>query len=215
VRAIRIYKDEERREKMADRDRVLTTFQAADYCKVSPFTIRNWVESGKLPAYKTPGGHRRIRREDLDEFLEKYKMPPGDLDAEQKKILVVDDDQMVANFVSKIIKDIDGDAEVAIANDGFEAGTLVTKFEPHVVVLDIRMPGLDGFEVCRKIKNNSRTAGTIVIGITGYYSPESADKFADCGGWQLLTKPIDVVKLKQIITGAFRIYWSSHAEQRP
>ena len=128
--------------------------------------------------------------------------------------IAVHDDQVVADFVSKIIKDIDGDAEVAVANDGFEAGTSVTKFEPHVVILDIRMPGLDGFEVCRKIKSNSNTAGTIVIGITGYYSPESAEKFADCGGWQLLTKPIDVVKLKQVIAGAFRVYWSSHAEQR-
>jgi excisionase family DNA binding protein len=197
---------------MPERTKVLTTFQAADYCNVSPFTIRNWVESGKLPAYKTPGGHRRIRKDDLDGFLKKYKMPASELDEEQrKKILVVDDDETVARFLSKVVKDVDNESDVAIALDGFEAGALMTSFEPQVVILDLRMPGLDGFEVCKKIKENSNTSAAIVIGITGYYSPEAAEKFARCGGWQLLTKPIDVVKLKQVIGGAFRIYWASRA----
>jgi excisionase family DNA binding protein len=193
---------------------VLTTFQAAAYCKVSPFTIRNWVESGKLPAYKTPGGHRRIRKEDLDEFLRKYEMPAGDLNTDRKKVLVVDDEETVANLMSRIVKDVDTEAEVAVALDGFEAGALVTSFKPQIVILDLIMPGLDGFEVCKRIKKNSDTSAAIVIGVTGYYSAEAAEKFAGCGGWQLLTKPIDAVKLKQVIGGAFRTYWSSVSGNR-
>ena len=199
---------------MAERNDVLTTFQAAAYCKVSPFTIRNWVESGKLAAYKTPGGHRRIRKEDLDEFLAKYGMPAGDLDTDRKKVLVVDDEEQVAKLMSRIVKDVDGEAEVAMALDGFEAGTLVTTFKPQIVILDLRMPGLDGFEVCKRIKENSDTSATIVIGVTGFYSAEAAEKFAGCGGWQLLTKPIDAVKLKQVVNGAFRTYWSSVSGNR-
>jgi excisionase family DNA binding protein len=201
---------------MTESSKVLTTFQAAEYCQVSPFTIRNWVESGKLPAYRTPGGHRRIRKGDLDEFLKKHDMPGGGQEAEDKRrILVVDDDEIVADFVSKIARDIEGGADVPVALDGFEAGTMVTSIRPQVVILDLRMPGLDGFEVCRKIKASSATSSTVVIGITGYYSAEYAKKFADCGGHHLLRKPIDVQELKQAISEAFEIYKEAHAERRP
>lgn len=195
---------------MAERIRVLTTFQAADYCQVSPFTIRNWIESGALPAYKTPGGHRRIRKDDLDEFLKKHKMPGPEASAEgKKKILVVDDDQTVTGFVSKVISQVDDRAEVAVALDGFEAGSLIVSFQPQVVILDIRMPGLDGFQVCNKIRSNPRTSNATIIGITGYYSPEYAERFGQCGGWQLLKKPLDVERLKNVIREALQIQFGA------
>jgi excisionase family DNA binding protein len=181
---------------MAERNKVLTTFQAAAYCQVSPFTIRNWIESGVLPAYKTPGGHRRVLKQDLVEFLKKHEMPGVDeITSSAKKVLVVDDDKTVTEFVSKIIDQLDGEVEVAVALDGFEAGSLVSSFHPTVVVLDLRMPGLDGFQVCEKIKEDPATAKTTVIGITGYYSPEYETRFKACGGWKLLKKPMDVDNL--------------------
>jgi excisionase family DNA binding protein len=181
---------------MAERNKVLTTFQAADYCQVSPFTIRNWIESGLLSAYKTPGGHRRVLKQDLDEFLKKHGMPGADeITSSAKKVLIVDDDKAVTEFVSKVISQLDGEVEVAVALDGFEAGSLVSSFFPTVVVLDLRMPGLDGFQVCEKIKQEPSTAKITVIGITGYYSPEYETRFKACGGWKLLKKPLAVENL--------------------
>jgi excisionase family DNA binding protein len=199
-----------------ERDEVLTTFQAAAYCNVSPFTVRNWVESGILPAYRTPGGHRRILKADLDEFLEKYRMPKGKLAGrERKKVLVVDDQREVAEFVRRVVREVDQAAEVAIASDGFEAGYLLKSFVPSVVLLDLRMPGLDGFEVCKKIKANAATADAVVIGITGYYSPEYDRRFSRCGGWRLLAKPLDVVHLKRAITEAFQMTRAKSAASQP
>jgi excisionase family DNA binding protein len=190
---------------MTERNRVFTTFQAAEYCQVSPFTIRNWIESGVLPAYKTPGGHRRILRRDLDDFLRRHGMPAAEeIASSAKKILVVDDDKAVTQLVKKIIGQIDSEIEVAIALDGFEAGSLVSSFHPAVVVLDLKMPGLDGFQVCERIKKSRATANTTVIGITGYYSPEYDARFKDCGGWQLLKKPLDVDRLIAAIKEALR-----------
>jgi excisionase family DNA binding protein len=189
--------------RMAERNKVLTTFQAADYCHVSPFTIRNWIESGSLPAYKTPGGHRRVLKRDLDDFLKKHGMPGAEeISSLAKKVLVVDDDKIVAEFVRKVIGQLDGEVEVAVAPDGYEAGALVTSFSPSVVVLDLRMPGLDGFQVCEKIKRDPATAKTTVIGITGYYSPEYEAKFKGCGGLKLLKKPLDVETLIETIEEA-------------
>ncbi len=190
---------------MAERSRVFTTFQAADYCQVSPFTIRNWVESGRLPAYKTPGGHRRILRQDMDEFLRRHGMPrteePG---PSASRVLVVDDDETVTEFVGRMVKQVDNRVDVAVASDGFEAGALVTSFRPGVVLLDLKMPGFDGFQVCRRIKGDASMAGATVIGITGYYSPEYDAKFKSCGGWRLLKKPLDVEGLKGAIEEALR-----------
>jgi excisionase family DNA binding protein len=185
---------------MVERNKVLTTFQAADYCQVSPFTIRNWIESGILSAYKTPGGHRRVLKQDLDEFLKKHGMPGADeITSSAKKVLIVDDDKAVTEFVSKVISQLDGEVEVAVALDGFEAGSLVSSFHPTVVVLDLRMPGLDGFQVCERIKQEPSTAKITVIGITGYYSPEYETRFKACGGWKLLKKPLAVDNLINVI----------------
>ena len=199
---------------MAERDKVLSTFQAADYCQVSPFTVRNWVESGELPAYRTPGGHRRILRRDMDEFLKKHGMPrTGEPTPSNARILIVDDDPTVTEFVRRIISQVDEEAEVAIASDGFEAGSLVTGFRPDVVVLDLRMPGLDGFQVCQKIKNDPSISAATVIGITGFYSPEYDARFRSCGGWKLLKKPLDVEALKTAVGQALRS--CSGAGQKP
>jgi len=191
---------------MADRDKVLTTFQAADYCRVSPFTIRNWIEAGVLPAYKTPGGHRRILKHDLDEFLKRQGMPmPDDTGSRTKKVLVVDDQREVAELVRRVVKEVDSEVEVAIALDGFEAGSQVTSFRPSVVVLDLRMPGLDGFQVCERIKSDRTLPSTTVLGITGYFSPEYEARFKECGGWKLLQKPLDVGVLKESIRSALKL----------
>ena len=191
---------------MADRDRVFTTFQAADYCQVSPFTIRNWVESGVLPGYKTPGGHRRILKRDLDEFLKKHGMPGPEeqLHSRKKRVLVVDDDKNVNDFVGKVVAQIDGEAEVEAALDGFEAGAKVISFKPDVVILDLLMPGLDGFQVCERIKSDPAVAGATVIGITGYHSPEYESRFMSCGGSRLLKKPLDVDALKSAVADGLR-----------
>jgi len=189
--------------------RVFTTFQAAEYCHVSPFTVRNWIESEALPAYRTPGGHRRILREDLDAFLKRHGMPgPEVLGGKGNKVLIVDDDRSVTTFVARVVKQVDDETEIKVATDGFEAGSLVSTFRPRLVILDLKMPGLDGFEVCKRIKLEPSAAGATVLGITGYYTKAYAKKFAKCGGWQLLKKPLDVGRLKEAITEALSIHWS-------
>jgi excisionase family DNA binding protein len=71
---------------------ILTVSQAGKYCKVSPKTIINWIDGGHIKAYKTVGGHRRIKQEDLDDFLRKNAMPiPEEFKGEQRKRILVDD----------------------------------------------------------------------------------------------------------------------------
>ena len=85
---------------------ILTVSQASKYCKVSSKTIINWIDAGHLKAYKTVGGHRRIKKEDLDQFLKEKGMPlPEELKAEErKKILVVDDDKIIVETIVQALE---------------------------------------------------------------------------------------------------------------
>ncbi|MDX1390055.1 MAG: response regulator [Acidobacteriota bacterium] len=181
---------------------VFTTFEAAKLCHVSPLSIINWVNAGRLPAFRTPGGHRRIRREDLIRFMRENGMPlPDDLreGSGRPKVLVVDDEASIREVLSEHLASRSKAYEVMTAADGFEAGRLVATFRPDVVLLDLRMPGMDGFQVCRTIKADPDSSSTTVIAMTGYYTPETEAKILDCGAIRCVAKPVEPATLAGMI----------------
>ena len=181
---------------------VFTTFEAAKLCHVSPLSIINWVNAGRLPAFRTPGGHRRIRRDDLARFMRENGIPlPDDLreGSGRPRVLVVDDEASIRDVVAESLSRRPTPYEVMTAADGFEAGRLVATFRPDVVLLDLRMPGLDGFQVCRTIKADTETASTVVIAMTGYHTPETEAKIVECGAVRCLAKPIEPATLGSTI----------------
>jgi len=173
---------------------VFTTFEAAKLCHVSPLSIINWVNAGRLPAFRTPGGHRRIRREDLVRFMRDNGMPlPEELreGSGRPRVLVVDDEASIREVLTEHLTTRAKPYEVMAAADGFEAGRLVATFRPDVVLLDLRMPGMDGFQVCRTIKADPETSNTVVIAMTGYYTPETEARILECGAMRCIAKPIE------------------------
>lgn len=185
---------------------VFTTFETAKLCHVSPLSIINWVNAGRLPAFRTPGGHRRIRREDLIRFMKDNGIPlPTDLQdgSGKQRVLVVDDEETIRELLSEHLQSRTPSYEVLTASDGFEAGRLVATFKPDVVLLDLRMPGLDGFQICRTIKAAPESANTTVIAITGFYSPEIEARILECGALRCFAKPIDPETLSSCIDAVF------------
>jgi len=173
---------------------VFTTFEAAKLCHVSPLSIINWVNAGRLPAFRTPGGHRRIRREDLVRFMRDTGMPlPEELreGSGRPRVLVVDDEASIREVLTEHLTTREKPYEVMAAADGFEAGRLVATFRPDLVLLDLRMPGMDGFQVCRTIKADPETSNTVVIAMTGYYTPETEARILECGAMRCIAKPIE------------------------
>lgn len=173
---------------------VFTTFEAAKLCHVSPLSIINWVNAGRLPAFRTPGGHRRIRREDLVRFMRDNGMPlPEELreGSGRPRVLVVDDEASIREVLTEHLTTREKPYEVMAAADGFEAGRLVATFKPDVVLLDLRMPGMDGFQVCRTVKADPETSNTVVIAMTGYYTPETEARILECGAMRCIAKPIE------------------------
>jgi len=185
---------------MKPRTRTLSTSAVAKLIGASVASVAHWVDEGLLKAGRTPGGHRRILVEDLTRFLHQQGLPiPAQLAPSAPKVLVVDDDEAVTRWVAEEIKAAHPDYEVKQAQDGFSAGDLVGSWKPDVVILDLRMPDLDGFEVCRRIKAKEETAKTAVIAMTAYFSPETETRILECGARVCLAKQLDLeVLLREV-----------------
>jgi excisionase family DNA binding protein len=197
---------------------VFTTFETAKLCHVSPLSIINWVNAGRLPAFRTPGGHRRIRREDLIRFMRDNGIPlPDELKdgSGRTKVLVVDDEAGIREVMSEHLTTRANPYEVMTASDGFEAGKLTATFQPEVVLLDLKMPGLDGFQVCRTIKADPETSSTIVIGMTGYFSPETEARILECGAIRCFSKPVEPSTLSAFIDSLFAQRGGASRRRRP
>ena len=179
-------------------DDVFTVYKASQYCKVSPQTIINWIDSGYINAYKTPGGHRRISQKDLEAFMEKQGIPIPDVIEEDTriKILVVDDDPIIVESIVQSLEEDEHDYEVISASDGFEAGLQVNHFKPNLLILDIMMPDIKGFEVCQKIKSSEETKNTKIIVLSAYLDDEKFNKMKEHGADACFSKPLPLSQLK-------------------
>lgn len=194
---------------------VFTTFEAAKICHVSPLSIINWVNAGRLAAFRTPGGHRRIRRDDLVRFMRENGMPlPEELreGSGRPRVLVVDDEPAIRDVIAEHLTLRAKPYEVMTAANGFEAGRMVATWRPDVVLLDLRMPGLDGFQVCRTIKADPETSSTVVLAMTGYYTPETEARILECGALRCFAKPVEPSALASVIDALFET--GSPARQR-
>ena len=182
--------------------RAFTTSAVARMLGVAVQSVSNWIDAGQLRAGRTPGGHRRIEPEDLLEFLRQQGLAiPAELLPSPPKVLIVDDEEAVVSWVAAEIRAERPDIEVLVAHDGFSAGEMVSIERPDVVVLDLRMPGMDGFEVCRRIKARKDTRKTAVIAITAYPSRKVEQRILECGAEVCLTKPLEAdVLLKHVTT---------------
>jgi excisionase family DNA binding protein len=180
-------------------EEIMTVFKASKYCNVSPKTIINWIESGHIKAYKTVGGHRRIKISDLEAFMKNQgiPIPEGEHVEERKRILVVDDDPIIVETIVQSLEEDEYDYEVISASDGFEAGLQVNHFRPHLLILDIMMPDIKGYDVCKKIKSSEETKDTKIIVLSAYLDDEKFKKMKEYGADVCFSKPLPLPQLKQ------------------
>lgn len=184
--------------------RLMTAGEVAAHCRVSYEAVKEWVNKGKLKASFTPGRHRRIAVEDFREFLRQYNWPPLPEEAGgQRRVLIVDDDPEVVKLLAQFFRKAGG-YELATAADGYAAGFQVATFAPEVVLLDLVMPGFDGFEVCRQIKSAPRTRHTHVLVMTGTPTDEHHLKAISCGADGFLGKPFKLAELRKRLDHCFK-----------
>lgn len=179
---------------------VFTTGEAAKICQVSLRTVIRWVESGVLKGHQFagPGGHRRIFKKHLLTFLEDNDLPvPAELQDRAHRILIVEDEVTIALQMQDTL--VAADFKASIAADGFTAGRLLESFEPDVITLDLRIPGLPGIEVLKKVRSKDRAKHLSVLVVSGMPPDELAEALRE-GADEVLTKPFADEELVERIT---------------
>ena len=179
----------------------LTTGEIAKYCHVTHRGVLKWVASGKLKAYRTPGQHSRVSVDDFLSFLKEYNMPiPQELETAtaHKKILIVDDDHGIVQSLQRVLM-LENKYIIEAAFDGYEAGKKFFLFKPDFIILDICMPGLNGFQVCANIRQDKDNKHIKILAISGMSEAHEIKKIMDLGADGYLQKPFSNEALQQKI----------------
>lgn len=188
-------------------DEFLTTGEIASYCQVTANTVKNWISDGKLKAFQTPGGHFRISLSEFRNFLERHSMPIDEnfFYEKSKKILVVDDNREIVNFIVDALNQMSSNFVIETAFDGYEALMKLGDFKPDLLILDIKMPKIDGFEVCKRIKSSSSLTNTSIFVISAYIDEIGVEKIKDAGADDYLAKPVKLPDLEKKIQKLLKI----------
>ncbi len=174
----------------------LTLGQAAKFLGVAQSTIRKWSDQGRVPAFYTPGGHRRYRRGDLEAFLD--RSGPGGR-AGGPLVLVVDDDPSLRELVRHNLES-EG-YTVREAASGEEALSAIEDQAPALVLLDVVMPGIDGWQMLQRMQE--RYGSIPVIMFSGQVDSTDASDAEERGARGFVGKPFDpqqlIERAKQLV----------------
>ena len=180
---------------MADDGRIKTIFttgEVAQICKVSQQTVIRCFDSGRLQGFRVPGSRfRRIPRESLIAFMKNNDIPMDQLETGKKRVLVVDDDEAVVDMFNELLER-DGRFEVRTASTGYDAGILTEKFRPDVLLLDFKLPDINGNVVCRTIRSNPNYRHMKILIISGVADPDEVAELKSAGANEFIRKPFDI-----------------------
>jgi DNA-binding response OmpR family regulator len=125
-----------------------------------------------------------------------YRQPEDPLVTERrKKVLIVDDEASIVSVLQRYVSNAGYEYETA--SNGQEALDKIKNEVPDLVLLDLMMPGINGFETCRRIRENEKTKKLPVLIITALRSESDSDAAASSGANEFIVKPIDGAHLAQ------------------
>ena len=122
---------------------------------------------------------------------------PGPSESAVRRVLIVDDNLDTAESEAELAK-LWGH-EVAIAQNGAAAIELASKFQPHIALIDIGLPEMNGYEIARHLRQLPDVSKALLVAITGYGREEDQKAARDAGFDLHLTKPVDPVRLKKLL----------------
>jgi len=181
------------------RKKIFTTGEAAQVCKVSQQTIIRCFDSGRLTGFRVPGSKfRRIPREELIRFMHANDIPLDLIEGGVKRILCVDDDPEIIALLRDILGS-DSRFEVETCGTGYDAGLLTASFKPNLILLDYKLPDINGNEVCKRLRSTEDLSGIKVVFISGVIDRAEADRLIGAGADGFIKKPFDVDHLLSVV----------------
>ena len=171
-----------------------TTREAAEALGICVRTAQLWVEQGRLRAWKTPGGHRRILRESVNAQLRAREKECG-VSLEGFDILIVEDEPIQKQLLQKKIASLGSEINVRTAYNGVEGLIKIGERQPNVLITDLLMPGLDGFHLLKTLVDSPLLRPLQIIVITSLADEEIAEQGGLPAGVATFHKPVRVAAL--------------------
>lgn len=180
-----------------------TTREAAKLLGTCLRTAQQWVETGRLKGWKTEGGHRRIDRNSVHRLLKMRSRcgPPGPKDA--LPILIIEDDANLLKLYRHQIARWPVNAAVYSAPNGYEGLVMVGEVSPRLLICDIRLPGINGFQVVRSLCEMERYKNMAIVVVTGLPLEEINAHGGLPERVELMGKPVDFLRIREITTRHF------------
>lgn len=178
--------------KLTPKEELYTSKEAASLLGVTPRTIQLWSDSGILQAHKTPGGHRRFTTSALEALAIQFKEDGKEkqVEPETLRVLIAEDEPDLQKLYEMTISGWDLPLELNIVKDGYEALVQFGKTRPHVLILDLNMPRMDGFHMLSVINDLIDSSSTEVIVVTALSKGDIADHGGVPEGVKVFSKPI-------------------------
>jgi len=183
---------------------LLTTGDVARLCGFSTSAVLQWIRRGKLPAYSSPGGQHRVSPEQLTGFLREHGMRvPTDLvrSGPPYRVLIVEDEEFVRDVVARTLADLEEDCVVDVAENGVVGCMKIPVFQPHLILLDLLMPEVDGVELCRAIKSVEETSHIKILVVTGADPDDHVARVLQAGADDWIAKPFRIEPLLAKVRG--------------
>ena len=174
------------------------TSYAAKMLDLSVGTVQSLVEKGELVAWKTQGGHRRIYIQSVRDFQRRnnYITKSNLVSGQRLKVMVVEDEDLTRQMLSDHFQQWDLPLDPSFFSSAMTALLDWPQLQPQVLITDLRMPGLDGFELIRTLHDHPRCAQMVVVVVTALSPQEIEEEGGVPDGVQLMHKPIDMGWLK-------------------
>lgn len=182
-----------------------TSGRAAEILGVTPRTIQLWSESGILEFTKTLGGHRRYDLKHIQQLAETLGNKTESHETENQspssstKILIIEDDAALLNLYRLNILSWNLPVRVELSSDGYDGLVKIGKFSPDILILDLTLPQLDGFQIIATLMKNKLLESMKLIVVTGMTDATTSEVLTRLADILILHKPVQFEDLRQQI----------------
>ncbi len=190
-----------------------SALEVSKFCGVVNQTAINWIRNNAIKAFKTPGGQFRVYPEDLAAFMRSRNLSVPDEILEQcnpkiinteQSLLIVDDDEGLNSVISKFLSKKFPAMQIYQAFDGFDAGVKISEYHPKCIVLDLDLPGINGFDLCRRMKSDENLGKPEIVVVTALDDDSVESKITSLGIVHFFHKPLSLVTLSDVVATIFR-----------
>ncbi|MBF0262554.1 MAG: response regulator [Magnetococcales bacterium] len=183
-------------------DPVVTTSKAAQILGVSQRTIHYWMERGIIKSWKTAGGHCRIPMSSINLLLAKRREQLQDPELPELTLLLVEDDENLREITKAVVANWGLPVRLVVAEDGYDGLIQAGLHKPGVIIADLMMPAMDGFQMIRALRESAELSRSHILVVTAMDEVQIAAKGGVPEDVEVLHKPTPYERLKIVVMEA-------------